>query len=347
MTSRALSSVASAIDTVGGGTGSIGASVRDAAAPRSLARLAKVLAVLTFIVASWGGAVTSTDSGLADEHWPSFEGSWLPSLDAMMADSGKFLEHGHRIVAGTAVLLTWVLAFLLRSREQRAWVRRVAFGSGVLGLVLAGFGGLTVLLKLPPAVSIIHVSLAMLFLSLNVTLAVALGQGWRAADAELEDLGERKAKAGDILWLGTAGIWTAVVVYTQIVLGAIPRHADKGVFIHILWAFAVFTVVLLVTTRVFGRHGRLKRLVRPSVGLLLLVLVQFLLGISTFVTRPKALDLAATPFHELMASVHQASGVLMLALSVCFMWRALRFRSVARDRPELVDAVADSPGGVA
>ena len=54
-----------------------------AALPGWIRVYAKLLALWTYCVVVAGGIVTSTGSGLADRHWPSFDGRLLPSLEAM------------------------------------------------------------------------------------------------------------------------------------------------------------------------------------------------------------------------------------------------------------------------
>ena len=291
--------------------------------PGWLGGFAKVLALVTYCVAVAGGAVTSTDSGLADEHWPTFEGSVLPDFGAMAADRGKLLEHGHRIIAGSAVLGAWLLAGLLFSlHEPRRWVRRIAIAAALVGPIPAVFGGLTVLYKLPPWISIVHVSVAMLFLSLIVTMAVLLGRGWEEAERELESV---PLDGDDAKWLGAMAITVAASVYVQIILGAVPRHAFVGVMPHILWAFLLFTLVALMTARVFSRHVRLVRVLRPALLVFFLGVLQFALGIMAFVSRPVEIGRAATAFHQVAASVHQGAGVLMLVGSVVLLLRAQRY----------------------
>jgi cytochrome c oxidase assembly protein subunit 15 len=74
-------------------------------------RLFLVLAlVFTYIVMIWGGAVRSTDSGLACPDWPLCYGNFQPPKDT----SAK-LEMGHRTVSGLAglfVLGTFLLLWL-------------------------------------------------------------------------------------------------------------------------------------------------------------------------------------------------------------------------------------------
>jgi heme a synthase len=301
--------------------------------------LAAGLAVLTYCVVVAGSIVTSTRSGLADRSWPLFEGSVLPSPSRMSENRGLLFEHGHRMIAGTAVLLTWILAiWLLRKGAPRAIVR-LAFACAAVGLVPAVLGGLTVLFakeNLPGAVSIAHVSAAMAFLSLNTALATTLGNRWARARSEVES-GGGIAEA-DLKGFGLGSVFCAAALYLQAVLGAVPRHFHGGEMAHILWAFVVFTAVVLLASSAMSRFSRLPALLRPAMALLLLLLVQFFLGFTAYVTRPGEAKAPGSSLYEMIASAHLAVGALMLATSVVLAVRAVRIRRVT--------AGAGSPAGL-
>ncbi len=160
-------------------------------------RLTKLLAVGTLFLVLLGANVTSTESGMADEHWPTFEGNVLPSWTAMAEDAGKLYEHTHRIFAGCIILFTWALAITLRLRESRPWVRRLAWSSAFVILLPALLGGLTVLFNTPPELSVLHVGLAMLVVGLNTSLAVVTGRQWRSVKSppgEAEPAGSEETR---------------------------------------------------------------------------------------------------------------------------------------------------------
>src|SRR5256712_7320116 len=103
----------------------------------------------TLVLLAAGGLVTSTGSGLAVPDWPLSFGTIFPPMTG-----GVLFEHGHRLVAAAVGLLTAVLAAWFALREGRSWVRRLAYVA-VAAVVAQGLlGGLTVLLRLPPAVSV-------------------------------------------------------------------------------------------------------------------------------------------------------------------------------------------------
>src|ERR671913_448125 len=108
-------------------------------------RFAIFTATATWVLIFVGGLVTSTGSGLAVPDWPLSFGQFFPRMVG-----GVFYEHGHRMVAAAVI------------------------AQGLLG-------GLTVVLLLPPAVSVAHACLAQAFLCLTVTIAVITRPGWSPA----------------------------------------------------------------------------------------------------------------------------------------------------------------------
>src|SRR5499425_542003 len=138
-----------------------------------LHRLAVATAVATFVLLFVGGLVTSTGSGLAVPDWPLSFGQVFPRMEG-----GVLFEHGHRLVASAVGLLTLVLALWLVVREPRPGVRALGL-LALFAVVLQGvLGGVTVLYKLPLAVSVSHACLAQAFFCLTVALAVVTGPGW-------------------------------------------------------------------------------------------------------------------------------------------------------------------------
>src|SRR6266852_9613599 len=133
---------------------------------KALHRFAIFTAVCTFCLVIAGGLVTSTQSGLAVPDWPLSYGQLMPPMVG-----GIFYEHGHRMVAATVGFLTVIQAIWLQRRARKRSLR--ILGWTAVGAVIAQgvLGGLTVLLLLPPAVSIAHAGLAEIFLCLNVSIA--------------------------------------------------------------------------------------------------------------------------------------------------------------------------------
>ncbi|GIX05954.1 MAG: cytochrome aa3 oxidase assembly protein CtaA [Candidatus Poribacteria bacterium] len=184
--------------------------------PRGLYRLALITSVATFVLLFVGGLVTSTGSGLSVPDWPLSYGMLFPPMVG-----GILYEHGHRMVAGVVALMTTVLLIWVWLREPRGWVRLFALAVWLLVLIQAVLGGLTVLLRLPVAVSVSHAGVAELFFAGTVLLALFLSPAWRRA--------QREPAPATALYRWTA--LAVTVTFGQILLGAWVRHSGAGLAI--------------------------------------------------------------------------------------------------------------------
>ncbi len=294
-------------------------------------RTAKLVAGWALLVVIAGGVVTSTRSGDADPHWPTFGGSLFPSMENMLQDLKLFLEHNHRLLAATLGFLTLGLAGVITAGDRRGWVKWLGWLAAVTVAALAVLGGVRV--KWPDVswLPIVHVSVAYVFLGLCITLAVVTGKLW--SSAALHSQSGRALETEDAVWLSRGSIICALVIYAQSVLGAVPRHLYVGVIAHVFGAFVVFTVVILVAARVMSRHSKVASLLRPAVLLMGLVLTQFFLGFTTFIVRPNGPKAPGSPLFEIVGSGHQAVGALLIVASVILMVRSLQHRRLAQCAP--------------
>lgn len=165
------------------------------------------LVVLVVALVGLGSVVHSTGASLACPDWPLCGGEVFPAMVG-----GVEYEHSHRILAGLVALLAVLVAvqaWTLRSEDPL----RARLGLAAVALVLfqAGLGAMTVLMRLPPAVSTAHFATSMLFL-------LACSEIARRTWAPSHDA-DRLARARRV---GTA------LVYTQLVLGALVRHLGAG-----------------------------------------------------------------------------------------------------------------------
>jgi cytochrome c oxidase assembly protein subunit 15 len=293
--------------------------------PVFLRRYTKLVAASTLFLIYAGAMVTSTGSGLAVPDWPLSYGRLMPPMVA-----GIFYEHGHRLIAATVGFLTVIQALWLWRAEPKRFVRTLGWAS--LGAVIAQglLGGLTVKLLLPHSVSIAHAGLAEIFLCLNVSVAFFTSR-WYAA------LRAREEGNVPVAW-ATA---LPIVVYLQILAGALMRHLGAGLaipdfplsmgrlvpafattaiavnFAHRVGATVVAVVVTVVLVRVF-RSGP-QPLRRAATMLVAVVALQIYLGAKVVCD--------AALHHASITSFHVMTGALTLATSLVL---ALSARAMAR-----------------
>lgn len=286
-------------------------------------RFCLLLAGCTLILIFVGGLVTSTDSGLAVPDWPLSYGRLMPPMIG-----GIFYEHGHRMVATAVGFLTILLAVLLQRTDKRRWVRRL--GWSALGLVILQgvLGGVTVLLRLPPAVSIFHACLAQTFFIVVVTLAVLTSRFWQSAPKPRVE-----PKSVVPLHHMTAALFG--LAYAQLILGAIIRHAGWGITAHIANALLIFALSL------WAFHRTKSTPLRRGAGVLFsCVSFQILLGLTTYYAIGAEFDVIPEPFYVTAAiTAHVALGALVLGLSVVLF--LLAFRTRPPQKPNVKTRLSD------
>src|SRR5581483_2471749 len=235
-----------------------------------------------------GGMVTSTSSGLSVPDWPTTYGYSMFSFPLRDMAGGIFYEHGHRLIASTVGFLTVGLAVFIWLADPRRSMRRL--GLAALGaVILQGvLGGMTVLFRLPAAISIAHAGLAQIFFCLTVSAAACTSEVW------LSPAAPPRVARGFARWTTVV----AAAVYVQILLGATMRHLGAGLaipdfplafghlippmwdakiaihFAHRVGAATVTLLILAVAGHVFYHHAKRRELVRPAILLLVLVSMQ-------------------------------------------------------------------------
>jgi cytochrome c oxidase assembly protein subunit 15 len=305
---------------------------RDAAPPdlTGLHRYAVLVVVATLFLIVAGGLVTSTGSGLAVPDWPLANGQVFPEMEG-----GVFYEHGHRLVATAIGILTIILTVWIWRGDPRRWMRSLALVALAAVVAQGLLGGLTVLLLLPPVVSVAHACLGQIFFCTVVAIAVFTSRSWLEAPPPAADPG----RPG----LRTLTAITGVVVFLQLLLGAVMRHTASGLAIpdfplvfgglvppawdagialhyaHRVGALIVTIVVLTTVLRVFRRHADHGALVGPAAALAGLLPIQILLGGITVLSLKAVVPTTA----------HVAVGALMLGISVVLALRAQRLLVVA------------------
>jgi heme A synthase len=153
-----------------------GVAARGAADEAALARFRRLVTLTiaaTFVLVVIGGIVRVSDSGLGcgpagsgTHGWPLCEGGLVP---AASADSA--IEYTHRIAAGVVAVLIAICAWqAIRHLRRHRWLVRGSVAAGVLVLVQAGLGGLTVEEGLDEALVAAHLGLAMLLLGILILL---------------------------------------------------------------------------------------------------------------------------------------------------------------------------------
>ena len=294
-----------------------------------LHRFAQFVAACTVLLLLAGSLVTSTGSGLSVPDWPTTYGWNMFTFPPSKWVGGIFYEHGHRLIASSVGLLTIVLAAWLWRADPRRWMKRLGIAALAAVILQGVLGGLTVLFFLPAAISTAHAGLAEIFFCLTVAIASFTSPRWTRGEDCVDDPMLRR--------LSTT---TAVLIFVQILVGALMRHTDAGLaipdfpwmfggvvpdhwssriavhFAHRVGALVVMLTVFATSAHIWYHHRASTRFARPAGIIGALVLVQVTLGALTVLTRRDVW----------INSVHLVVGALVLATSIVIALRAWRVR---------------------
>lgn len=179
-------------------------------------RLAKLVALMTFLMLVIGGTVNATGSSLACEWTVRCKQELFPTMEG-----GVLYEHGHRQFGWILGLLQIALTVTLWRRRPAA--RRLAVATLVMVCVQGALGMVTVAFQLPWFISTVHLLHGMAYFGLLIWIAYLT----RAAVGPLpEEANRHRARKAA---LGTGRRWIALAVGTllvQLTLGALVRHFE-------------------------------------------------------------------------------------------------------------------------
>jgi cytochrome c oxidase assembly protein subunit 15 len=288
-------------------------------------RLAVLTAAATCVLIVFGGLVTNTGAALAVPDWPTTFGHNMFFFPWSQMVGGVFYEHSHRLLGALVGLLTLGLAAALWPRGGR--LRALGIVALIAVVAQGVVGGLRVVL-LTDGLALVHGPLAQAFFALVVAIALVTSTPMT-----------RPAPAVDGATRALA-LASAVVVYVQIVFGALLTHAGR-IDLHLLGAVVVFVLVPMVTARL-RRSG--DGVAAPaSRALLVLLVAQLALGLGSYLARFSAVWIPGGQLTMLLLPVtHRLAGGLILAAAV-----VLVVRVMAAARPAPSPAAAHGALGVA
>jgi cytochrome c oxidase assembly protein subunit 15 len=302
--------------------------------------LAVLLVCATFPLIWIGGLVTTTGAGMAFPRWLTIEGRFFlfyPLERWLNGPWDQFIEHGHRLPATAVGLLTILLALVLWRCERRRWVRWLGVAA-VGGVCFQGLlGGLRVDLS-RQALAMAHGCVGALFFALCVAIAACTSRWWSAA--------AKSPPGADGTRLLRFAVATALLAYGQLVLGAWLRHLGAAatsdafraaVLFHLALAAAVAGHALYLAHVVFWRRRTQGWLLRPALGLAVLVLLQVVLGGGTWIYKygwpdglahyefaQRFLIVRGGPAQMWLTTAHVAAGSLILVTAVLLSLRLAR-----------------------
>ncbi len=289
-----------------------------------LAMLMPVVAMLTIFF----GAMTTTESaGMAFPDYPTSDGQGMFSypflkLLSTMSDNPddykKFLEHGHRLMGIVIGIYAIVVAVLSYTDDKRTYVR--GLGVGILLCVIAQglLGGFRVLLN-SLGLAMLHGLFASLVLSLMGVMALVTALSWQTPS--LID------SRSSLFRNRTLAVITFVALLSQYALGGMVRHHGWNPTVHLHMGITTTLFVLITAVSCWFPHHC--GITRWGSYLGLAVVLQFLIGLGTFVTKYGYPPLGYVAVYGsvdqvFMRTLHMMSGTIVMAFSVQFIMQTFR-----------------------
>lgn len=267
-------------------------------------RFALLTCVFTVVLILAGGLVTSTGSGLAVPDWPTTFGYNMFLFPWSKMVGGVFIEHSHRLLGSLVGILTILTAATIWKTDERKWMRRL--GAFAVGLVILQgvLGGMrVVLIKLNLA--IVHACVAQVFFGLMVSLALFTSRGWHE---ETDTVDDRR--------LARLSLITVLLLYTQIIFGAVLRHTGSRLDAHLLFA-ALSTIHVILLSYKILKLPNPGALAKEANFLWVLLLVQIALGVASWIGKYAAMGEAFSPGLIIaITSAHVVVGAMLFAASL-------------------------------
>jgi len=288
----------------------------------ALNRFTILTTFLTWILIIAGSLVTSTESGLSVPDWPLSYGQVFPPMVG-----GIRFEHTHRVIAGLVALLTLIQTIWIWRTETRKWVKRLSLFSFILIVMQAVLGGLTVLLLLPPPISILHAFTAQTFFSILVIIGLTGTHYWwknyEAAPPVNVACGPKNLLLFSRLTLAS--------LFLQLIFGAMKRHHVAGMHLHFLGALLVVVMTFSTFTYINKCFAQKKDVWVSGLLLCVLVLAELFLGLHAYAVRLRNADEIVPSTETVLGTAsHVAVGALVLASATVLFLICLGIRRNAR-----------------
>jgi cytochrome c oxidase assembly protein subunit 15 len=254
---------------------------------------------------------------------------------------GLVIEYSHRLAGFVVGICVIVLAAGLWFRARRPWLRWVGVAAlvGVVAQGLLGIFRVNLNALMGHDLALVHGCFAQLVFALLVSVALFTSRGWSTPAPAPRD-------GNEALRLRRWALATAVLVYLQIVVGAVMRQWDPtanpsvqllvAARVHLLLAFAVVAATLWLAKLVADAQPRTRGLTRAAAFLVGLVVLQLLLGVESWLARfplPVSSRAAAAADPVVLRSLHYLVGSLIFAGTVVVTLQAYR-RTMPATQPE-------------
>lgn len=193
----------------------------------ALAIFAGVGTAWVFVLVTLGAFTTSIGAGMAFPDWPLSNGSINP--EGWLTDLAMFAEHSHRLSGTLMGLITIGLVIWLHRREERRWLRQLAWWALAIVVFQGVLGGTRVLLDAVPVpgfqmslgqmLRVPHGVLAQVYVCLLIAIAVGCTRNWIIRPVPVSGR------------VRTLGLVCCALMLLQLVVATMMRHNGAGLAI--------------------------------------------------------------------------------------------------------------------
>jgi len=270
-----------------------------------LHRYGVAVSLWILILIATGSMVTTEGGALAIPDWPLAFGSLFPSGHL---NGAVWVGLIHRYMAAVAFFLAIGLVLVAyRTSRQRA-VQNLAGLTLLLLAAQVALGGAIVFWGAPDWAGFIHAGLAQLTLLAAAAVAFLSWPGMESHPGYVHDYGWPSLRA--------LALWTPVLVFGQIVLGALARHHILGLIPHMVGAMIVGGLVLLFALFTLTQCPNHEGLRVLATAVLLVLAGQVVLGLMTYMGGAASEGQATASLWAVgMAAAHVAGGGVLLVFS--------------------------------
>jgi len=273
-----------------------------------IGRIAVTTVAATFFLLILGGIVSSKGVGMAVPDWPTTFGYNMFTYPLSKMVGGIFYEHSHRLIGSLVGFLTIGLSIAIIWKDNRRWLKVLSVVALIAVIAQGIMGGMRVV-EISKAFAVAHGAFAHAFFALVVSIAFFLSNFWKDLPT-----GNNIMEASQ---LRRFSIITTIMIYSQLVVGAIYRHTGNWFWIHMLLALIVTTTIFLLMDSVNKKIGNITFLRRTSITLSALILLQLFSGLGAYMTKLISPDpLTASAIVVTITLIHVLSGSLIFSSSV-------------------------------
>jgi cytochrome c oxidase assembly protein subunit 15 len=303
-----------------------------------LHRWAILTAAAVFPLLAVGGLVTSWRVGMIDPQGLREPWHLADVLQEDLSPENRLaflIEHGHRTLGWVVGVLAIVLAAWTVKADPRPGVRKLAV-AGLVGVALQGILGILRVRFQPEGMgtefAMTHGVVGQIVFCLLAVTALTLSASWGEKVQAVTV--PKPARFRRLCRL------TVFLMLIQLVVGVWLRQKGQGpgawaLWLHLFFALAVLTHVLLLALRIFETWPTPEPLFRrPAAVMIGLVVLQVLLGVGAWMTggaqgadaftAEQPITLALVTW----ATAHVGTGALLLMTTVLLTVRAFRHLDV-------------------